>query len=131
MSEKAVLEKAVFRKLECVCVQTADVDASLKFYLRLGLTESWRIRRALDHGGAWTLVGLRFPDPQSSELVLSDHPDRRGTEVEILVDDVNAAFAALSADASVNWIEPPFATESGHVAVMQAPDGNIFVLVGG
>jgi len=27
-------------------------------------------------------------------------------------------------------IEPPFATEPGDVAVIKAPDGNVFVLVG-
>ena len=30
----------------------------------------------------------------------------------------------------LRWIREPFATESGHVAVMEAPDGNVFVLVG-
>ena len=120
----------MFMKLECVCMPTLDVEASVRFYAGLGMRESWRINRKTPAGLAWTLVGMRFPDGNSSELVLSDNPDNRRLEVEVFVGDVRRAFEELSSNGGVEWIEAPFATESGHVAVMRAPDGNVFVLVG-
>ncbi|KKC39312.1 glyoxalase [Devosia epidermidihirudinis] len=120
----------MIKKIECVCVPTNDVAKSTSFYVSLGLKEAWRIERPRDDGRLWTLVGLKFPDQASSELVLSDNPDVNFTEVELAVDDVRATFAELKANAEITWIREPFATESGHVAVMEAPDGNVFVLVG-
>lgn len=120
----------MFSKLECVCMPTTDLRSSIEFYSSLGLREAWRIDRTTEGDTHWTLVGLRFPDEKSSELVLSDNPDNRYTEVEILVPDVRQAYAELSTNGEIEWIRPPFATESGHVAVMKAPDDNVFVLVG-
>lgn len=120
----------MFKKLECVCLHTVDIECSLSFYRMMGLTERWRVKRELDGGAAWTLIGLQFPEQASSELVLSDHPELDFTEIEILVDDVRQAHAELSRNPDIKWIRTPFATESGHVAVMEAPDGNAFVLVG-
>ncbi len=120
----------MFQKLECVCLYTTDIAASLAFYAGLGLELAWRIERVSDSGVASSLVGLKFPRADSSELVLSDNADVNFTEVEIHVDDVRGTYAALSANPQVTWIRTPFATESGHVAVMEAPDKNVFVLVG-
>lgn len=120
----------MIRKIECVCIATKDVAASEAFYLSLGLRRSWIIERPRPDGKPWTLVGLKFPDAASSELVLSDNPDVDVTEIELAVDDVRATFAELRGNAAISWIREPFATESGHVAVMEAPDGNVFVLVG-
>lgn len=96
----------------------------------MGLIESWKIERPLDNGFNWIIVGLKFPRTDSSELVLSNHPENKFTEVEIMVDDVSDAYNELLNNDQVKWIRTPFATESGHVAVMEAPDGNVFVLVG-
>ena len=120
----------MIRKLECVCVPTRNVAESAAFYISLGLQQAWTIERPLPNGGVWTLTGLKFPDAASSELVLSDNPDINFTEVELLVDDVNDTFTDLRGNTAITWIREPFATESGHVAVMEAPDGNVFVLVG-
>jgi hypothetical protein len=76
------------------------------------------------------LIGLKFPDSYSSELVLSNNPNVNFMEVEILVDDVWETYNNLSENNEVKWIRTPFSLESGHVAVMEAPDGNVFVLVG-
>jgi hypothetical protein len=102
----------------------------MQFYLHMGLREAWRLERTTETGTPWTLVGLDFPEPGSSQLVLSTHPERRITEVEILVEDVQAAYESLSANPQIRWVAEPFAIESGHVAVMTAPDGNNFVLIG-
>jgi hypothetical protein len=97
----------------------------------MGLTEAWRLDRNLDDGRPWALVGLDFPDKTSSQLVLSTHPERRTIDIEIRVEDVRAAFLELSAHPRVLWLAEPFPIEEGHVAVMTAPDGNTFVLIGG
>jgi catechol 2,3-dioxygenase-like lactoylglutathione lyase family enzyme len=119
-----------FERLDCVCIHTDDLAASLKFLTAMGLTASWRLERE-DAGRPWTLVGLDFPDKTSSQLVLSTHPDRRQIEVEMRVGDVRASFETMRRMPGVSWIAEPFAIEQGHVAVMAAPDGNVFVLVDG
>lgn len=120
----------MFKRLDCVCMHTTDLEKSLRFYAEMGLREAWRLDRTTEAGVPWTVLGLDFPDQSSSQLVLSTHPDRRMIEVEIRVDDVQAAYRSLSANSEITWIAEPFAIEVGHVAVMTAPDGNDFVLIG-
>ncbi|WP_163100084.1 VOC family protein [Peribacillus alkalitolerans] len=120
----------MFKKLECVCIHTNDIEKSTAFYTSMGLAENWKIERNLESGNTWILIGLKFPQKDSSELVLSNHPENNFTEVEIVVEDVRQAHAQLSKNEEIQWIRTPFATESGHIAVMEAPDGNVFVLVG-
>ena len=120
----------LFKKLECVCIHTKDIDKSVSFYTSMGLTENWKIERVLENGITWTLIGLKFPQKDSSELVLSNHPENNFLEIEILVEDVQQVYAELSKNEEIQWIRTPFATESGHVAVVEAPDENVFVLVG-
>lgn len=117
----------MFKKIECVCIYSNDLQVSLDFYTAMGLTENWKIERPLADGSAWTIIGLKFPQTDSSELVLSNNPENNFTEIEILVEDVRTAYAELSNNASVAWIRTPFATESGHVAIMEAPDKNVFI----
>jgi catechol 2,3-dioxygenase-like lactoylglutathione lyase family enzyme len=120
----------MFRKLECVCIHTQDIEKSHSFYTSMGLKEGWRIERSLENGFKWVLIGMNFPQQESSELVLSNHPENNFTEIEILVEDVREAYSEYIKNEEIQWIRAPFATESGHVAVMEAPDGNVFVLVG-
>jgi len=119
----------MIRKIECVSVYTRDIAASAAFYEKLGMKQAWKIERPAGARTA-TLAGFRFPDAASSELVLSDNADVPFTEVELLCDDVRATRHELDRVEGITWIREPFATESGHVAVMEAPDGNVFVLVG-
>jgi catechol 2,3-dioxygenase-like lactoylglutathione lyase family enzyme len=86
----------IFSRLDCVCLHTEDLEASLAFSSEMGMTQAWRLDRQLGDGRSWTLVGLDFPDRTSSQLVFSTHPDRRVVEVEVRVDDVKSAFAELS-----------------------------------
>ena len=120
----------MFKRLECVALYTANIETSIEFYQSLGLTEHWRIERPLGGGGTWTLAGMKFPDEKSSELVLQNNPDLQMADIEFYVEDVRDTYEALSARTDINWIRKPFPTESGHVAVMEAPDRNVFVLVG-
>ena len=120
----------MFQKLECVCINTTDIEGSLAFYASLGLAQAWRIERVSGNGIPSSLIGLKFPAAGSSELVLSDNPDVTFTEIEIHVGDVVSTYETLRSNPAIQWIRTPFATESGHVAVMEAPDTNVFVLVG-
>lgn len=120
----------MIRRLECVSIYTKDLAASVAFYAGLGLSEGWRIERVSGAGVPLTLVGLKFADSTSSELVLSDNAEVPFTEIELLVDDVRQSRREWADTEGITWIREPFATESGHVAVMEAPDGNVFVLVG-
>jgi len=120
----------MIRKLDCVSVFTKDIEASAAFYVSLGLRQTWRIDRPTPSGKIVSLIGLGFPEAGSAELVLSNNADVPVTEVELLCDDVRATCAELAATEGITWIREPFATESGHVAVMEAPDGNVFVLIG-
>ncbi|MFD2052174.1 VOC family protein [Mesorhizobium calcicola] len=119
----------MFERLDCVSLHTNDLEASLAFLSSMGLEEVWRLDRK-DAGRPWAVVGLDFPDKTSSQLVLSTHPDRRFIEVEIRVADVRSAYEILKQIPGVSWIAEPFSIEVGHVAVMTAPDGNNFVLIG-
>jgi len=118
--------KHMFKKMECVSVPVKDLEKAVTFYKSMGLKEAWRIERDEDS----TLVGLKFPDKQSSELVLSYKGAVPEMEVEILVEDVIATVNVLKQNPEVTIIVEPFATESGHVAVFEAPDENVYVLVG-
>lgn len=120
----------MFKKLECVSIHTKDIERSVSFYKEMGMEQSWIIERELEEGIVWTLVGLKFPNENSSELVISNHPDVNFMEVEILVEDVQQTYNRLKENKEIKWIREPFQTESGHVAVMEAPDENVFVLVG-
>ena len=119
----------MFERLDCVSLHTNDLKASLSFLSSMGLVEVWRLDRE-DAGRPWTVVGLDFPDKTSSQLVVSTHPDRRFIEVEIRVADVRNAYELLKHRPGISWIAEPFPIEVGHVAVMKAPDGNNFVLIG-
>lgn len=123
-------DEKVFKKLECVSIHTKDIGKSVSFYKEMGMKQNWVIERELEEGVIWTLIGLKFPDEKSSELVISNHPDINFIEVEVLVEDVQQTYESLKDNKDIKWIREPFPTESGHVAVMEAPDENVFVLVG-
>lgn len=118
----------MWKALECVAIYTEDIEKSVKFYQSLGLTKSWETFQ--DEEKQWTLVGMKFPDG-NSELVLKNNPNLKFIEAEIVVEDVREAYQRLKLNSEVQWIRTPFPNAlGGHVAVMQAPDGNVFVLVG-
>ncbi|RXJ04483.1 VOC family protein [Anaerobacillus alkaliphilus] len=118
----------MWKKIECVAIYTDDLENSVAFYQSLGLTKAWETYQ--DEGKQWKFVGMRFPDGDS-ELVLKNNPNLNFAETEIVVEDVRETYEILKANPEVEWIRPPFPNAlGGHVAVMQAPDKNVFVLVG-
>jgi catechol 2,3-dioxygenase-like lactoylglutathione lyase family enzyme len=95
----------MFKRIACVSIYTDGVEESLRFYEMMGLSEKWRIQRTLEDGRIWTLVGLNFPEDDSSELVLSNHPDIRVTEIEIHVEDVTRRTGKFQRNIPSNGFE--------------------------
>ena len=118
----------MWNKLECVAIYTEDIEKSVNFYQSLGLSKSWETFQ--DENQQWRLIGMKFPDG-NTELVLKNNPDLNFEEIEIVCEDVQKTYELLKSNPEVEWIRTPFPNHlGGHVAVMQAPDGNVFVLVG-
>ncbi|WP_088006014.1 VOC family protein [Indiicoccus explosivorum] len=118
----------MWKHIECVAVHTEDIEKSIQFYETVGLTKVWDTFQ--DAEQKWRLVGMRFP-AGGAELVLKNNPDLKFAETEIMVEDVNELYTALKTNQEVTWIREPFSNAlGGHAAVMRAPDGNVYVLVG-
>lgn len=120
--------RLMWKRIECVAIYTDNIEKSVDFYQSLGLKKIWEAFQ--DQEEKWKLVGMRYPDG-NSELVLKNDPNRKFAETEIVVDDVVETYNSLISNPEVQWIRTPFPNSlGGHAAVMQAPDGNVFVLVG-
>jgi catechol 2,3-dioxygenase-like lactoylglutathione lyase family enzyme len=118
----------MWKKIECIAIYTEDIEKSAKFYQSLGLTKAWEAFQ--DEDKHWKLIGMKFPDG-NSELVLKNNPNLNFAETEIVVEDVRGTYETLKSNPDVQWIRTPFPNSlGGHVAVMQAPDRNVFILVG-
>lgn len=118
----------MWNRIECVAIYTEEIDKSVEFYESIGLTKAWEAFQDEEH--QWKLIGMQFPDG-NTELVLKNNPNLKFAETEIVVEDVREIYESLKLNLEVQWIRTPFPNSlGGHVAVMQAPDGNVFVLVG-
>ena len=118
----------MWNRIECVAIYTEDIEKLVSFYQSLGLTKAWEAFQDEENG--WTLIGMKFPHG-NSELVLKNNPNLNFAETEIVVEDVQETYEILKSNPEVKWIRTPFPNAlGGHVAVMQAPDRNVFVLVG-
>ncbi|MFT4416209.1 VOC family protein [Fredinandcohnia humi] len=118
----------MWKKIECVAIYTEEIEKSVKFYQSLGLTKAWESFQ--DEEKQSQLIGMKFPGG-NSELVLKNNPNLNFAETEIVVEDVRETYETLKVNPEVQWIRTPFPNVlGGHVAVLQAPDGNVFVLVG-
>lgn len=119
----------MWNRIECVAIYTEDIEKSIAFYEAVGLKKAWDTYQ--DEDKKWRLVGMGFPEG-NTELVLKNNPDLTMMEAEIRVEDVRAVYESLKGHEEVKWIRTPFPNAlGGHVAVLEAPDGNVFVLVGG
>lgn len=118
----------MWKKIECVAIYSEDIDQSIEFYTALGLIKAWDTFQ--DSEQRFRIVGMSFPEGDS-QLVLKSNPDLKFIETEIMVEDLCTLYEKLKEVNGVNWIRPPFSNPlGGHVAVMEAPDRNVFVLVG-
>ncbi|MDK8180574.1 VOC family protein [Paenibacillus sp. UMB4589-SE434] len=119
----------MFKSIHCAALYTEDIEKSKAFYGKLGVQPAWEVKRPLEGGQEWTLTGLKFPDG-GAQLVLQNNPQLKEIDIEVQVESVSLVYQLLSQDPEVKWIQTPFQVEDGNVAVMQAPDGNVLVLVG-
>jgi lactoylglutathione lyase len=104
-------------------VRVTDLDASLDFYSKLGLTE---LRRREVEAGRFTLVFLAAPGDEEAmvELTYNWDPETLGGgrnfgHLAYRVDDIYALCAKLMA-AGVTINRPP---RDGHMAFVRSPDG--------
>ena len=109
-------EKPLFRKLDNHMLRVADLDAAVSFYRdKLGHRLLWRSEEA---------AGFALPETDA-ELVVHLHI---GPETDIVVDDVDAAFATfLSAGGEA--IQHPFDIAIGRCARLRDPFGNLLVIL--
>lgn len=118
----------MWKRIECVAIYTENIEKSVEFYQKLGLKKTWEAFQ--DEEKKWRLIGMSYPEG-NSQLVLKTNPNLDFMETEVVVEDVRAVYESLKSDTDVKWIRTPFRNPNGgHVAVMQAPDENVFVLVG-
>src|ERR1700722_12825329 len=108
--------RPLFRKLDNLLLRVADLDAAISFYGdRLGHPVLWRSAEA---------VGFALPDTDA-ELVAHLNV---GPESDVLVDDVDEAFAAfLSAGGEA--VQRPFDIAIGRCARVRDPFGDDLVLL--
>ena len=108
--------RPLFRKLDNLLLRVADLDAAISFYCdRLGHRVLWRSDEA---------VGFALPDTDA-ELVVHLNI---GPETDVMVDDVDEAFAVFL-NAGGEAVQRPFDITIGRCARVRDPFGNDLVLL--
>ncbi len=104
-------------------IRVSDIDATLRFFDLLGLTE---LRRYENEAGRFTLVFLACPGDESAQVELTYNWDEKGYgggrnfgHLAYAVDDIYATCARLHAG-GVTINRPP---RDGHMAFVRSPDG--------
>ena len=111
-----VRSRPLFRKIDCLLLRVADLEASITFYRdKLGHRLLWRTNEA---------VGFSLPETDAELVVhLSIGP-----ETDILVDDVEEAVATLLR-AGCDVVQRPFDIAIGRCARVRDPFGNELVIL--
>jgi predicted enzyme related to lactoylglutathione lyase len=108
--------RALFRKIDNHLLRVADLDAAISFYQdKIGHRLLWRSDEA---------AGFALPETDA-ELVVHLH---LGPETDILVDDVDEAFASFL-NAGGEALQPPFDIAIGRCARIRDPFGNELVIL--
>jgi predicted enzyme related to lactoylglutathione lyase len=107
----------LFRKVDCLWLPVADLDAGLAFYRdHLGHELIWRTP---------TQVGLRMPETDVEIVLQIERPE---PEVDLLVTSVEEAATRIAA-AGGRIVTPLFETQIGKAAVVQDPWGNLLTIL--
>ena len=104
-------------------IRVTDIDATLKFFALLGLTE---LKRFDNEAGRFTLVFLAAPGDETAQVELTHNWDEGGYpggrnfgHLAYAVDDIYATCQRLH-DGGVTINRPP---RDGHMAFVRSPDG--------
>ena len=110
----------MFRKIDCVMIRVADVQAAAKFYAEtFGLRPLWQDSES---------VGLGFPETDA-EIVLHNSPDIPSqVEVHYLVDNVVEAVRAFE-QKGCEIVAEPFDIAIGKCAVIRDPFGTTMCIL--
>jgi predicted enzyme related to lactoylglutathione lyase len=109
--------KPFFKLVDCVMVQVPSVEEGVAFYHdKLGHSLIWRTP---------TSAGLRLPGAET-ELVV--YIEKRGVEVDMLVDSVDTAAERWRESGGAVVVEP-FDIPIGRCAVLRDPWGNQLVIL--
>jgi predicted enzyme related to lactoylglutathione lyase len=107
----------LFKLVDCVAVQVPSIEEGLTFYRdKLGHALIWRTSDS---------AGLRLP---CSETELVIYTEKRGIEVDLLVDSVDSAAGRWRRSGGTVAVEP-FDIPIGRCAVIRDPWGNQLVIL--
>lgn len=110
------MDRATFRKIDCILLHSRDLDAAVHFYRdSLGQSLVWRTDVA---------AGFALPDSDSELVVHSE----LSAETDIVVHDVPAAFERLMT-AGASSVRAPFDIAIGKCAVVKDPFGNVLTIL--
>ena len=102
----------MLKKIDCVMIYVDTLEPAVDFYSRVyGLRPLWRDEHS---------VGLGFPQTDAEIVLHNDASLPAKVEVHYLVDDVEAAVAALR-NAGCTVLVEPFAIVIGKCAVIRDP----------
>src|SRR6266700_840874 len=111
------MPEPLFRKIDCLEIPVADLEAGLAFYRdRLGHALIWRTD---------TAAGLRLPD-SNAEIVIQT--ERARMEVALTVGSADAAAARIVEEGG-RIVVPAFDIQIGRCVVVTDPWGNRLVLL--
>jgi len=118
----------MIKQIKFVSVPVADQDRALDFYTeKLGFTII--TDQPFDDKQRW--IELRIPGADTRLVLFTPkgHEDRIGgfSNVTFVADDVQKTYEELSAR-GVEFVKPPKSESWGTSAIMQDPDGNVFVI---
>ncbi|HEX2591242.1 MAG TPA: VOC family protein [Rhizomicrobium sp.] len=107
---------AIFRKIDCTMLKTADLDAAVAFYAgKLGHALLWRTE---------TAAGFAMPETDA-ELVVHCELE---PQTDLLVDSADDAYRTLL-EAGARSIVAPFDIAIGRCAVVRDPFGNVLTFL--
>ena len=118
----------MIKAIKFASIPTRDQDAALEFWTtRVGLQVA--TDQPFDDKQRW--IELRIPGADTRLVLFTPkgHEDRIGgfSNVTFVADDVQKTYEELSAS-GVEFVKPPKSESWGTSAIMQDPDGNVFVI---
>jgi predicted enzyme related to lactoylglutathione lyase len=106
----------IFRKIDCLALPVADLDAAITFYQNLGHRLKWR---------ASASAAFFLPDSNAELIVMTD---RSARETDLTVESVDEAIKTWTSVGG-RIVTPPFDIPIGRCAVVADPWNNLIVIL--